>query len=235
MANATQGATKKAFKGGKVQVLGTTQACKIVGTGLGTQCSGSTLTAKVTGLTPGAETGVTFTYQWYRGDKKIPDATAKTYKLTYPADANAKISVQAIAKKTGYNDAKLKSEPTAPAVAFSTKIVATTTDHESGQDSINACRGGLTHMKNVTNTLGQMYLPIENLCGGLPILMLQVGYLVLIEGLGTFRVVDSRDVNKGGTTQEVRGLKGTHILQTCYPSNSSKGNKMLVVGLEKAA
>jgi len=188
------------------------------------------LTAKISGVTP--KEGVAYYYQWYNGSKKISGATSSQYKLRYPADSGAKISVQVTARKAGYEDLKLKSETTTPAVSISTKIVATTTTHDAGQASINACKGGLTHMKNVTEVLGQTYLPIESACGGMPILFLEKGHLVQIEGVGLFKVVDKRDVPRGGSTADVRGIQGTHLLQTCYPPNSATPHLMRIVGLQ---
>jgi predicted outer membrane repeat protein len=61
-------------------------------------------------------TGVTFTYQWYRGASVIPDATARTY-TPVQADVGAHLSVVVTASKTGYNPYTASSNATNAVVA----------------------------------------------------------------------------------------------------------------------
>jgi hypothetical protein len=73
---------------------------------------GQTLTA-----VPGSwgPTGVSFSYQWYRGTTAIKKATKPTYKLV-AADAGQEITVKVTGSKSGYNKAATQtSEPTAVA------------------------------------------------------------------------------------------------------------------------
>jgi len=79
---------------------------------------GKTLTAKLSGVSP--ETGLTKTYQWYRGDKKISDATSQTYKLQ-PLDSGAKIRVEVKVTHPGYKSATKASK--AITVEKSTTVV----------------------------------------------------------------------------------------------------------------
>ncbi len=62
---------------------------------------------------PGAWTpaGVTFTYQWMRGNKVVRAATGKTYKLT-KKDVGKKIRVVVTGSKSGYNPASATSKQT---------------------------------------------------------------------------------------------------------------------------
>lgn len=74
----------------------------------GTKKVGEKLTAK-----PGKwTTGTTFTYQWYRGDKKIKGATSSKYSLVI-ADLGKRISVKVTGKKSGYTTASKTSAKTA--------------------------------------------------------------------------------------------------------------------------
>ena len=98
------------------------------------------------------------------------------------------------------------------------------------QEAVDACTGGLTYSPEISKILGKQYYPIHNYCGGMPILELTTGNKVNIEGVGIFTVVDTVDVVRGDTTSKLTGIKGTVLLQTCYPNST----KMRVVGLEVA-
>lgn len=106
-----------------------------------------------------------------------------------------------------------------------------------GQEQLNACTGGLTNMAAVSNYLTKvegtpkLNLPIHNECGGQPILGLEEGDKVLIDGLGEFEVVAERTVLRGGTAKDLIGLPGSVLLQTCHDT----GNEMRVVALEPIA
>ncbi|MGC3993956.1 MAG: hypothetical protein QM779_07620 [Propionicimonas sp.] len=84
---------------------------------------GETLTAK-----PGtwAPAGVTFTYQWYRGSKKIADATSSDYVLT-AADKGRRIKVKVTGALDGYQSVTKTSKVTAKVkighLAASTPVV----------------------------------------------------------------------------------------------------------------
>jgi len=58
------------------------------------------------------DSGVTFTYQWYRSGKKISGATKSTYKLV-KADKGKTIKVKVKAKKAGYTTVTKTSKATA--------------------------------------------------------------------------------------------------------------------------
>jgi len=227
-AGANKAAGLKSFTGGKVAISGNATACEIVGKGFQAGCKGSTLTATISGLSP--SDGISYTYQWYRDGAKISGATSKKYTLSYPADAAAKISVKVIANKAGYAPLTLTSKETSEIRAVKTKVV-----NVGGQEAIDVCMGGLTHMESITRILGQMYLPIENACGGEPLLALEIGQIISIVGIGDLAVVDLRDVAQGSSTAAVRGISGSYLLQTCHSANSDTSNLMRVIGLELVA
>ncbi len=66
--------------------------------------SGKTIVGETLTATAGdwAPAPVELTYQWYRGTKAIPDATASTYKLV-EADAGATVRVSVAGTKAGYS------------------------------------------------------------------------------------------------------------------------------------
>ena len=97
-----------------------------------------------------------------------------------------------------------------------------------GQAAVDQCAGGVTYSPEISKILGMEYYPIHRSCGGTPILSLQERQLVRIDGLGTYWVVDSRDVNQGDTTDVLIGMGGEIVVQTCYPYST----RMRVVGLE---
>ncbi len=70
---------------------------------------GSTLTADPGVWTP---SDVTLTYQWFRGDRKVKDATAATYAVT-AADLHKRLTVKVTGSKDGYRSASRFSKPTA--------------------------------------------------------------------------------------------------------------------------
>jgi len=106
-----------------------------------------------------------------------------------------------------------------------------------GQDAVDACTGGLTKMPEVGNYLTQIdgksktYLPIHNECGGRPILTLEEGQKVMIDGMGKYQVVATRDIVRGDKASALAGLPGTVLIQTCFDT----GNQMRVVALMKIA
>jgi hypothetical protein len=98
------------------------------------------------------------------------------------------------------------------------------------QQAIDECTGGLTYSPDISDILHKSYYPIHNVCGGMPILDLQTGNSVYIQGVGSFQVVDSLDVERGDKTSVLSGITGDVLLQTCYPNSK----KMRVVGLQAA-
>lgn len=102
--------------------------------------------------------------------------------------------------------------------------------NSDSQEAVDSCTGGLTYSPDISKILGKSYYPIHNFCGGMPILELKNGNKVDIRKIGTFVVVDSRDVSRGDTTGVLKGIKGQILLQTCYPNST----KMRVVGLDPA-
>jgi len=123
------------------------------------------------------------------------------------------------------------------AAAESTYALETYIANTGGQEQVNECAGGLTNLTAVSDYLTRVEgspkinLPIHNECGGRPILELQDGDLVLIENLGEFVVVADRTVERGGDADDLLGLPGTVLLQTCHDS----GNQMRVVALAAVA
>ena len=103
------------------------------------------------------------------------------------------------------------------------------------QAQVNACTGGVTNMTAVTDYLTKVegktktYYPIHNECGGRPILSLKVGQTVLIDNVGKYKVVDTRDVARGAKASELVGMPGSALIQTCHDS----GPMMRVVALAK--
>jgi len=106
---------------------------------------------------------------------------------------------------------------------FATRIV-----NEGEQDAVDLCEGGLTKMNSVSDYLGKDYFPIHNECGGAPILELETGHTVHIEGLGAFTVVATLDVMRGDDASVIADLPGEILIQTCH----NTGNGMRVVALE---
>lgn len=101
--------------------------------------------------------------------------------------------------------------------------------NSNGQGAIDACLGGLSYNTQISNYIGKAYYAIHNHCKGVPILSLKMGDLVLVDGKGVYKVVDSRDVLQGDSTDAIAGISGSILMQTCY----STGKKMRVVGLVK--
>ena len=109
-----------------------------------------------------------------------------------------------------------------PVYTFSTWVA-----NIDDQAAVDQCTGGLTYSPPISDYVGKPYYPMHNHCGGLPILSLQAGDTVHIEGVGVFTVVGSKDVTQGDSAEALLGLPGDALIQTCY----STGNKMRVVEL----
>lgn len=99
-----------------------------------------------------------------------------------------------------------------------------------GQRAVNACSGGLTRFTAATLP-GKTYYAIHRGCGGAPILSLKHGHRVHIRGVGTFRVIDSGVGWGGAPISSIAHVKGSVLLQTCFPNG---GGKARVVGLARA-
>lgn len=132
---------------------------------------------------------------------------------------------------------------TAATAAPSTTVTTTTTSTKDAdydfvthvvnrgeQDAVDACAGGVTYMPSVAKYVHKPYYPIHNYCGGTPILSLDEGDLVLIDGV-EYQVVDSLDVKRGDNATVIMDIDGDALLQTCYPNSSA----MRVVGIEAVA
>jgi len=72
---------------------------------------GSTLTAKVSNLSPSNTSGATYKYQWFRNGNKIDGANNKTYKIA-ESDTGKQLSVTVTATKDGYEKRVLTSKKT---------------------------------------------------------------------------------------------------------------------------
>lgn len=119
----------------------------------------------------------------------------------------------------------------APAPAWKTYV-----SNSGSQATIDLCAGGLTSFRAEDGHayFAVPYLAIHNNCGGSPILKLSAGDLVVISGGGvdgTYKVVDSRDVSQGSTSDAVAGLGGDVYLQTCYFNSTT----MRIVGATKVS
>jgi len=97
------------------------------------------------------------------------------------------------------------------------------------QRAIDECLGGLTYSPNISKAIGKAYYPIHVQCQGLPILDLKMGDKVKISGVGVFKVVGEKDVNRGDGVKVARGLPGEALLQTCYQNS----DRMRIVALTK--
>ena len=103
--------------------------------------------------------------------------------------------------------------------------------NSNGQETVDQCAGGLTAASAFTKAMGGTYYAIHNYCNGLPILSLLNGDLVLIQGVGVYRVIDSIDVSTSAKLSDLGGLtRGDIYLQTCYSSSP----QMRVVSLVSA-
>ena len=92
--------------------------------------SGSALVGSTLRATAGtwAPTGVTFTYQWFRGGKAVAGGSRTTYKLT-TADRGKTIALRVTGKKAGYMALAMTTKSTAvvrstPSVTVSAKLGA---------------------------------------------------------------------------------------------------------------
>ncbi|MDR2704092.1 MAG: hypothetical protein LBB58_07110 [Cellulomonadaceae bacterium] len=154
--------------------------------------------------------------------------------------------VATVADTAAKNDTAAKAENKAPKTATTSAKKANLTSkyaykthlaNAGGQAAIDECTGGLTNMTAVTEYLSAVegaskaYYPIHNECGGRPILSLKVGEKVLIENIGKFEVVATRNITRGEKATVLAGMPGSVLIQTCF----DKGDEMRVVALAKAA
>ena len=110
----------------------------------------------------------------------------------------------------------------ASAVVFSTYVA-----NVGGQIQIDACTGGLTDVTAVDQVIGKPYYAMHYQCGGAPILSLNIGDRLSVNGTA-YVVVDTRVVNDGDSTDAIVGVQGSAYLQTCYEDGTQT---MRVVGI----
>ncbi|MDC7120276.1 hypothetical protein OMK64_01850 [Cellulomonas fimi] len=134
---------------------------------------------------------------------------------------------QAAGEAAAVEAARIAAHPEATRGAASAVEWTTWVANSGGQDAVDACTGGLTRWFEPVD--GKTYLPVHRECGGLPILDLQLGDRVLVDG-ATYVVTDARDVRKGDSYEAAAGLDGLVLVQTCYPT----GGRMRLVALTPA-
>lgn len=123
-----------------------------------------------------------------------------------------------------------QSAPVAAVAEASDYAFDTYVANTGEQDAVDACAGGVTYMPSVAEYVGKAYYPIHNYCGGTPILSLEDGDQVRIDGV-TYTVVDSIDVQRGDDADAILDLPGEALLQTCYENS----NAMRVVAISQNA
>jgi sRNA-binding protein len=156
-------------------------------------------------------------------------AAAKAAEEAAAAEAAEEAAAAAQATTTQAQPAAAQA-PAAPAAAAPASPFAWTSyvSNSGDQSAVDACTGGLTNFTAVTNYVGKPYLAQHNHCGGAPILSLQNGQQVTIDGV-TYTVIDSLDVLKTDRADVLLNVAGSVLVQTCYPGNSAY---MRVVGLQ---
>jgi hypothetical protein len=87
--------------------------------------------------------------------------------------------------------------------------------NHGGQAEIDEETGGLTEQTKVTQYLGKPLYSIHNEAGGKPILDLKPGDLVKI-GNQEYVAVDFRDLDFPIKADQLKGMAGSAILQTCH-------------------
>jgi hypothetical protein len=97
------------------------------------------------------------------------------------------------------------------------------------QAEVDTCTGGLTYGVKQSRELERDYYGIHVSCGGAPLLRLNLGATIVVVGLGTYKVVDSKTVKQGDSTDAVFDIHGEILLQTCYRWS----DKMRVVGVSQ--
>lgn len=108
-------------------------------------------------------------------------------------------------------------------------VWATTVTNSGGSDAVNACTGGLTNFTAMSEDLGVPAYAIHSYCGGEPVLKLNVGEIIAIDGQ-QYRVASRNDFPLFGSTEVMHDLKADAFLQAC---DLAKGNSR-VLGLVKA-
>jgi hypothetical protein len=100
--------------------------------------------------------------------------------------------------------------------------------NSNGQGAVDQCTGGLTKSSAHSKVMGRSFYAIHNACNGKGLLELELGDKVLIQNVGVFKVVESRDVDMSDTTAVIRGIDGEILMQTCHDT----GTGMRVLGLD---
>jgi len=105
----------------------------------------------------------------------------------------------------------------------------TTTVTGSGDSAaVDACTGGLTEFTAMSRDLGVPAYAIHSYCGGEPVLALQVGDEIAIDGV-RHRVATANDYPLFSSTEVMQGLRSDAFLQTC----DLVAGQARVLGLEK--
>lgn len=152
-------------------------------------------------------------------------AASKKASSTRVSNSSSSSGSSSSSKKSGSSSNSSRGSSSSGGVSWSVRV----TNSGASQAAVDACSGGLTYYGTY---YGAAYLPIHVNCGGARILSLQIGQTVHISGGGfdgTYRVTGSKNVPKGASSEQLRGLGPDAILQTCYTS----GNLMRLIGLQK--
>lgn len=90
---------------------------------------------------------------------------------------------------------------------------AVTETNSGDSDAVNACTGGLTNFSAMTNDLGVPVYAIHSYCGGEPVLKLNVGDQISIDGV-RYRVASRNDFPLFSSTEVMHNLKADAFLHT---------------------
>gem|GEM_PF-3028709 len=90
----------------------------------------------------------------------------------------------------------------------------TTVANTGGAAEIDACVGGLTEYTPMSRDLGVPSYHMHSYCGGDPILTLQVGDVIEIDGV-RYRVASTHDFPIYSSTEVMDGLHADAFVQTC--------------------
>jgi hypothetical protein len=97
-----------------------------------------------------------------------------------------------------------------------------------GEESVvNACGGGLVNFTRVSDEIGSPYWVIHSYCGGEPVLTLDLGDAVVVDGT-RYAVVSTTTGSLHGDTSVLSDLHGTAFLQSCDTVDGTS----VIVGLE---
>jgi hypothetical protein len=119
---------------------------------------------------------------------------------------------------TAPTDVVQASPPAPVSVPAYTVTVANT----GGAAELDRCEDGFTHLVGFETTEAikpqRVLARHNNYCGGDFVLYMEIGDVVELTGEGLYRVVDARDTPRIITPEDITGMKGSVLLQTCYNS-----------------